>query len=50
MAVVWLMSVVVLSPLTSTWVEPDNFLVPAGQFGDANTAVPYVNYRAMGEF
>jgi hypothetical protein len=48
-AVLWLLSLVVLSPLTSTWVVPKFPLTPAGQFPRmVFVALPkYVDYRTF---
>jgi hypothetical protein len=46
-AVLWLVSLIVLSPLTSTWVVPKFLLTPAGQFPPTffGTLPAYINYR-----
>jgi hypothetical protein len=49
-AVLWLVSLVVLSPLTSTWVVPKLPLTPAGQFPPTIfAALPrYIDYQTFG--
>jgi hypothetical protein len=51
-ALVWLMSLIVISPITSTWSVPKFPLTPPGQFPGTWLSVPlrYVNYETYDGF
>jgi hypothetical protein len=49
-AVLWLLSLILLSPITSSWIVPRVFATPPGQFANIALASPpsFINYRTFG--